>query len=315
MQTIQSNQIRLNQLLLKIIKSKDYFPSYYMKLDSILKNLNLSFDHIFTVNQNGGSKHTFETTINSYTYYINYHTSNTDPNNKLIFIYRQSASNQTYDESLDSEYTDTKHCALLSYSDPDIIHIILINSKSDCFRSNNPKKIEKYGSTLLKIIKRFAKTKGFKKIMLEDSSNFYCKDEHNLKFDLSKGRVLTDGLSFYAKYGFKYVDKKIESIYANNKSIMDNLKTSDIDLGSFIKLVFINLIPTYQIFNNKDFIADINLILNLYTELYNKPLYEFMKNISYNCCVIFSLIINDLFKFLNLDNRDGAKMYFDLTST
>ena len=42
MQTIQSNQIRLNQLLLKIIKSKDYFLSYYMKLDAILKNLHLS---------------------------------------------------------------------------------------------------------------------------------------------------------------------------------------------------------------------------------------------------------------------------------
>ena len=311
----QPNQIKLNQLFLNIVKSKDYFPNYYMKLDGIIKRLKISFDDVYEIDQIGGSgsKHIYETKIKSDTYYINYHTSKTDQNNKLIFIYRQEPK-QTYAETIESEYTDTKHCALLSYSisKPEIINIVLLNSKSDCFRSNNPKKVVKYGSTLLKIIKRFARTKGFKKIILEDSSNFYCKDEHNFRFNSSKGHILVDGLSFYAKYGFKYFDKKIESIYINNKTIMDNLKTSDIDLGSFIKLIFSNLMSIYQIYEHKDFIADINLILNAYTELIEYPLYEFMKRISYSCCVIYSIIIDDLFKILNLDHRENAKMYMDL---
>lgn len=140
-----------------------------------MKKLKLSLDDIYEIDQRGGTKHT---------YYIDYHTSKTDPTNKLVFIYRQKISNQTYNESLETDYTDLKHCALLSYSNNQILNIILINANSDCIRTDNQKRIEKCGSILLKIIIRFAKTKGFKKILLEDVSNFYCKDEHNMYFDL-----------------------------------------------------------------------------------------------------------------------------------
>ena len=312
MQKNQPNQIRLNQLLLKMIKTKDYFPFYYVKLDCILKKLKLSLDDIYEIDQKGGSKHTFKTNINSNTYYIDYHTSKTDPTNKLIFIYRQKVPNQTYDESLETNYTDLKHCALLSYSDNQILNILLIKTNSDCIRSNNQKQIEKCGSILLKIIIQFAKTNGFRKIVLEDGSNFYCKDEHNMYFDLIKGKTLTDGVSFYIKYGFKYLDEDDNIIYMKNKSIMDNLKTSDINIEQFIRLIFRKLIPVYKIYTNKDFIADINLILESHLELIDKPLYEFIKRVSYNCCIIFSLIINNLFNIFGLIYIQKPKMYLDL---
>jgi hypothetical protein len=312
MQKNQPNQIRLNQLLLKMIKSKDYFPFYYMKMDYIIKKLKLSFDDIYENNQIGGSKHTFETKFKSNTYFIDYHTSKTDPINKLIFIYRQKVSDQTYDETLESEYTDLKHCALLSYSNNQILNIILITINSDCIRSNNQKYIEHCGSILLKIIIRLAKIEGFKKIILEDGTNFYCKDEHNMRFDLSKGRTLTDGITFYAKYGFKYMDEDNNTIYMKNKSIMDNLKTSDINIEQFIRLIFKKLMPIYKIYTNKDFIIDINFILDSHLELTDKPLYEFLKMISYNCCIIFSLILDNLFNMFGLTYIQSPKMYLDL---
>lgn len=37
------NQIKLNHLLLKIIKTKDYFPVYYMKLDCIFEKIKIIF--------------------------------------------------------------------------------------------------------------------------------------------------------------------------------------------------------------------------------------------------------------------------------
>lgn len=62
---LQPNKIRLNQLFLKIVKSKDYFPNYYMKLDGIIKRLKISFDDIYEIDQIGGSgsKHIYETKI------------------------------------------------------------------------------------------------------------------------------------------------------------------------------------------------------------------------------------------------------------
>ena len=56
-------------------------------MDCILKKLKLSLDDIYEIDKKGGFKHT---------YYIDYHTSKTDPTNKLVFIYKQKVSNQTY---------------------------------------------------------------------------------------------------------------------------------------------------------------------------------------------------------------------------
>ena len=59
--------------------------------------------------------------------------------------------------------------------------------------------------------------------------------------------MLTDAISFNTKFGFKYSNSDDNITYLKNKSIVDKLKTSDIDIGLFIRLIFKKLIPIYKI--------------------------------------------------------------------
>ena len=97
-----------------------------------------------------------------------------------------------------------------------------------------------------------------------------------------------------------------------NKSIMDNLKTSDINIEHLIRLIFRKLMPIYKLYTNKDFIVVINIILKSHLELIDRPLYEFIKKVSYNYCIIFSLIVDNLFNTFGLTYIQKHKMYLDL---
>jgi hypothetical protein len=123
--------------------------------------------------------------------------------------------------------------------------------------------------------------------------------------------MLTTGTSFYFRFGFKYVSSNNNLIYEQNKSKLDKLKTNDIDLAIFIRLI-LNRIKDVRTIYNHDFLSDIIYVVSIYDELKDKPLYDFFKNMSYECCELFSLIHIDLFKILGLEMLSDTNMYLKM---
>ena len=117
--------------------------------------------------------------------------------------------------------------------------------------------------------------------------------------------------------GFSYIRETNNTNIKNNKQILDKLKTSDIKY-----YILINIIQNKLRDENLSKITAIEIldiiqnITSIYTDTYDKPIYDFFKQLTYTNCDIMALIDEEIFIALGLklseaesDNRMILKLY------
>ena len=118
-------------------------------------------------------------------------------------------------------------------------HIFGVSSSSlyNCFA--DPEFIlKKAGSFYLKMgikmLKKYKEKLGINKIILQD--NAIISPLYGKSYNLSQFKLLTEGISWYEKYGFK-INKEKRVQHKQNKEIIKKLKVNDIKLENIISNV------------------------------------------------------------------------------
>jgi len=164
---------------------------------------------------------------------------------------------------------------------------------------------EKSGTFLIKLtlafLEKYKEEFNIKWILTSDRSRKKCGNKF---FNLMKLSTLTDGDSWYGKYGFlpvndiskiKY-DKYELNKYLKNKEMINNLKLKDVNLEKYFDKV-IKSYPEFAIIK-KDLLLNIKLSDDMLLKDYIKSfLIDFKLN-----CKYFYVFYNDLFEDLGLYN-------------
>ena len=200
--------------------NKDYRKIVYRNSNLFRKN-KVKFNDIFkNINQIGGSKK-LSIKYNDHKYI--YEESEIDDNH--YFLYSK----------------ENEECVFIVISKKDkTAEIHGIGNYKTCLYDSN----QNVGSTLLKItlkmLKKYKDKFNIDLIILTDNSVKQC---HNKSIVLSLMLVLLTGDTWYGKYGFrpiqiednKYVLNEVYNrLYEKNKTTMNTIKISDIDLIKFI---------------------------------------------------------------------------------
>lgn len=249
--------------------------------------------------QNGGSN--YLTVIDNIELKFNYFMNEFD-DNTIIYI---------------TEVNDTsslKYCAMLSYSNRDILNIGLIETPKKCLDiklldiSDSKDIIKsklKYGTIFIKAIIAFARDNGFKKIHLDDISRFNCLDIYSkLSYSLLYVHILTDGETWYESFGFKFIEKRDMLKSEKNRANIINKLTKDL---SFDRLLF--MIYTKYSDITKELIYS---ILKLYIKYKYSKLCEFLKEFTRLYCHIMSLIYMEIYNYLKLEIFETNRMEYNI---
>jgi hypothetical protein len=152
------------------------------------------------------------------------------------------------------------------------------------------------------------------RLELSDSAKFYCPTNSKYELDLKYANTLTSGEPYYYKYGFKFDDKTTEmNNHQNvkyNKKLLSKLKTSDLKLDKFLKLCLKSITNLEIDETTKKQI--INYINQTWTDYLNNPIIDFLNEIKYSLCVIFSSIYIKLFDLLGLKPFTNNLMFLEL---
>ena len=149
------------------------------------------------------------------------------------------------------------------------------------------------GSTLLKItlkmIKKYKNKFDITKILLTDNSLKKC---HNKNIKLSMMLILLTGETWYGKYGFRPIEKKLIKKYEDNIKIMNTIKLSDIDLIRYLNMTSINkdIIDKTKLFIEKHSLMLLKDYLSKFIKEYDKT------------CIYFYNFYEQLFIDLKLYN-------------
>ncbi len=170
----------------------------------------------------------------------------------------------------------------------------------------------------MNIIIQFAKDRKFKSIRLEDRSIFNCLDSENkMKYDLKNVHILTHGVPFYYKFGFKFTEADQHKIIKKNYNKIKNLKTKDLNIDTLINIIRQKTNEFKQIhkpdtvnFNDLT-ISNIKILYDVYYEL---EICRFFSKFSRYFCELMSLIWKKLFEVLNLEISNAELMILDLKS-
>ena len=254
------------------------------KIDKYIQN------NLISSIQYGGKQ--YSTTIDDLKIKFDYYINETD-DNTIIYI---SDINDT---------TGLKYCAMLTYSNPDILNIGLIETPIRCINVKTINKSEskniinnklKYGDLMMKAIINFSKDNGFKKINLDDISRFNCIDsKKELSYSLLHVHILTDGYPWYYKYGFKFIFQKDHQKIKSNKKIIQNKLTKDLKFDTLMTFIYDKAQDIISI-------EIIGHILKLYTDLKDKPLNKFLKKFTKSYCNIMSYIHMDIYHYFDLES-------------
>ena len=169
-----------------------------------------------------------------------------------------------------------------------------ISSYEDCLHVGHLRNGR--GSHLLKVVLAFIdsiKTKyELKYIQLQDNSNYLCKDKG--KIELSSLYMLTQGNTWYGKYGFKPFDPESESLHLDNYvNYLVNIK-----LVNILKIECTNLyeliVQTTHI--NKNEILTNDKITKIFKKYNKKTIKEFftdfLKNYDLTCDIFYDIYKN-----------------------
>lgn len=268
------------------------------QLDFSKSNIS-NIKHIQT--QNGGS--TYLTIIDNLEFKFDYFINKTD-DNKIIYI------SETNDQS------GLKYCAMLTYSNKDILNIALIETPIKCLNIMMINKTDsneiistklKYGTLMIKVIINFAIDNGFKKIHLDDISRFNCIDtKKELSYSLLHVHILTNGKPWYYNFNFKFINKNDHLKVKTNRSIIHNKLTKDLPFDKLLLMIYTKISNS----NYTELIATdtIYSILKLYTKLKDDKLCDFLKKFSSLYCQIMSFIHMDIYGYFKLELFDTNSM-------
>jgi hypothetical protein len=174
-----------------------------------------------------------------------------------------------------------------------------------CLHELDPKDVT---CKLITIIKEICRQLNMKKIELTDYSHYNCGSKYTL--NLKYANTLTSGQPYYYKYGFKFSREDVHKSVKYNKKRLENIKTSDINIKKLKDLC-------------KDKLKDIKIekderkkIIKYIEELYEKykddNIKIFLNEIKYKFCILFSLIIFNLFNILELKMYTNKLMHVNL---
>jgi hypothetical protein len=179
------------------------------------------------------------------------------------------------------------YCACLLYSSKSsgntILRIEGIFNGSDCVKCKNPKYKFKVGNILmliiLKLINESSVFSHIKQIELSDTSQLNC---NNFGLQLKYLKTITDGIPFYAKYGFRPLNSNDYDIFKFNR---ENYKLNK------------------QLNNNQIFqiITEIKLEQNIY-QIYEKYFFPYIDSTHIINPKIF---LNDMIEFIKINNQNN----------
>jgi hypothetical protein len=165
---------------------------------------------------------------------------------------------------------------------------------------------DKIGSKLLQGIIDYGKKKNIKEIQLKDNSKYTCQNK-KYNYTLCYGSLLVDGLSWFSKFGFVYIDDITKERANNNRKIMKKtILTEEIYNKIIIKLEY-NL-------NEKSIYNDIvkELLYNIYLTNKNKNIKDFFKEIRNKSCILFANMIDICMDILGLQRYMNYAMILKL---
>ena len=213
------------------------------------------------------------------------------------------------------EFTASKHCALLLYDNKEVLKLALLNMNSNCYTNKTNDLSKKTGSTLLLLILSFARKHKFKKIVLSDQAQYtYTDNKYSVFYEIKYIHTLTHGKSWYAKFGFKFINQIDKEAQAHNKKIMGNLKTEDYPLDYLIRFIVKNIVDQrrHLYMDKYDYLESISKLVKLY-DTYNGELFKhFIAHASKECCFIIAQIYMDIYKSLQLKEYVCSEMYLNL---
>jgi hypothetical protein len=265
--------------------------------------------------------HSFLRTISPYRleYTLLYNRNNQYGGNKVKKINKVLEIFKEYNIKLDVLETEDKEIQIefFTLDDKTICFAVLINQDEQiatlenlmfdqkCLPELDPKDVT---SKLITIIKEICRQLNIKKIELTDNSHYNCGSKYTL--DLKYANTLTSGQPYYYKYNFKFSREDVHKSVKFNKNRLENIKTSEINIEKIKGLCKDKL---------KDIKVDkderrkiIKYIEELYEKYKNDNIKKFLNKIKYKFCVLFSLIIFDLFNMLELKMYTNKLMHVNL---
>lgn len=282
-----------------------------------IKNINLlEFKEKYSKYDN---YHRLLRTISPYRlkYRLNY--NQTGGNKNIQKINKVLGKFKKYNIKLDVLETEDKEIQIefFSLDDKIICFAVLINQDEkiatlenlmfdqNCLPNLDPKDVT---AKLITIIKEICRQLNIKKIELTDNSHYNCGSKYTL--DLKYANTLTSGQPYYYKYGFKFSRKDVHKCVKFNKERLENIKTSDINIKK-LKELCKNKLKDIKIERDQRKII-LLAIEELYTKYANDNVKKFLNKIKYAYCVLFSLIIFELFNILELKMYTNKLMYINL---
>ena len=119
----------------------------------------------------------------------------------------------------------------------------------------------------------------------------------------------------YYKYGFKFSNNEDHKKVLYNKEKLDNIYTKDIPFNNLLYIILKKIIGgKYEeiYFPNNELSKIIYNITKLYNECIDDRLYVFMKNLTYNNCMIMALTYFNIYDTLKLKRFNSKEMVLNL---
>jgi hypothetical protein len=270
-------------------------------------NINKYINNQLIQTQNGGS--TYSTIIDDIEFKFDYYINKSD-DNKIMYI------------SDINDKLGLKYCAMLTYSNKDVLNIGLIETPVRCLNIMIIDKKEskeiistklKYGTIMMRVIIKFAIDNGFKKIHLDDISRFNCIDrKKELSYSLLHVHILTNGQPWYYNFNFKFINNNDHLKVKKNKSIIQSKLTRDLPFDKLLLMIYTKI-------SNSDYSELITTeiiysILKLYIKLKDQKLGDFIKKFTKLYCQIMSFIHMDIYGYFNLESFDTNSMELILSN-
>ena len=221
-------------------------------------------------------------------------------NNKGLEIY---LSNEIEENKL----TENNSCIFIQINkNTKTAHIFGVSSSSlhNCF--SDPEFILKkpgnfYLDMSIKMLRKYKDKLNINKITLLDNAKIQPK--MGKSYSLSQFKLLTEGITWYEKYGFK-INKEVKKQHQTNKDIIKNLKTKETNLYQLIKnsnhektkVDYKNNILKYLELNQEDYLQESMKMI-------------FVKNRHNYSDLLYSLIIEKLLRNIekNYDSYERFK--------
>lgn len=162
-----------------------------------------------------------------------------------------------------------------------------------------------YLEMTLKLLKKYKDKFNINKITLIDNAQILCVNRG--KFNLSQLLLLSEGVTWYEKYGFKITDKLKRKIVEKSKEVLKEIKVQDIDFDTIFDEIKKD--KDYKIIH-QDTITQIKKLLkeNNQTKLQLIMYHIFNENRSNDTCLLYSLINKYLIRQIETKFKDFTRL-------